>query len=80
MIKNKAKLGKFYQRLIQKENISYKQALLIYEALHNEAVSLRVISSKNILDGLEIDIKIAKTINKLSASASRPRIMPKVIS
>lgn len=64
MLKNKFKLHKFYQKLVEKENISYKKALKIYEALHNEAVSMGVISSKNILEGLEIDLRIAKTINE----------------
>ena len=66
MVKNKHKLNKFYRELIKKENISHKEALFIYEALHKEAVSLGVINSENILDGLEIDLKIAKTINGLS--------------
>jgi len=66
MLKNKAKLNKFYQKLLKEENISHKEALSIYEALHKEAVSLGVINSKNILDGLEIDIRIAKAINGLS--------------
>jgi len=63
MIRNKIKLNKFYQRLIEKENISYKKALLIYEALHKEAVSLGIIDSKNILEGLYVDLRVAKTIN-----------------
>lgn len=65
MIKNKHKLNKFYQELIKKENISYKEALFIFEALYKEAVSLGVINSKNILEGLENDLKIAKTVNGL---------------
>lgn len=63
MIRNRIKLDKFYQKLIKEEDISYKKALSIYEALHKEAVFLGVINSKNILEGLEIDLKIAKTIN-----------------
>lgn len=66
MLKNKLKLNKFYQKLIEEENIPYKKALFIYEALHKEAVSLGIINSKNILDGLEIDLRIAKTINGLT--------------
>ena len=65
MVRNKVKLDKFYQKLIEKENISYEKALSIYEALHKEAVSLGCINSRNILDGLEIDIRIAKAINGL---------------
>lgn len=63
MVTNTAKLNKFYQRLMEEENISYQQGLSIYEALHNEAVSLGIINSKNILEGLEIDIRIARAVN-----------------
>mgnify|MGYP001615011290 FL=1 len=65
MVRNKIKLDKFYQELLKKENISYKNALLIYEALHKEAVSLGIINSKNILEGLAIDLRIAKALNGL---------------
>ena len=67
MIRNKRKLNKFYRKLIEEENISHKQALAIYEAMHKEAVSLGVISSENILEGLEIDLRIAKAINGLTS-------------
>jgi len=65
VVKNKRKLNKFYRKLIEEENISHKQALRIYEALHREAVSLGAISSENILEGLEVDLRIAKAINAL---------------
>ncbi len=65
MIKNKRVLNDFYQKLIKEEKISYKMALGIYESLYKEALSLGVINSKNILDGLETDIKMAKIINGL---------------
>ena len=67
MVKNKRKLDKFYQKLIEQENISHKKALSIYEALHKEAVSLGIINSKNVLEGLEIDLRIAKAINGLAS-------------
>jgi len=67
MVRNKHKLNKFYQKLIKEENISYKKALSIYEALHKEAVSLGIINSENILEGLEIDLRIAKAINRLGS-------------
>jgi len=65
MIQNRVKLNKFYRKLIREENISHKEALNIYEALHKEAVSLGVINSENILEGLEVDLRIAKAINGL---------------
>ena len=67
MVKNKRKLDKFYQKLIEQEDISHKKALSIYEAMHKEAVSLGIINSKNILEGLEIDLRIAKAINGLTS-------------
>lgn len=67
MIRNKLKLNKFYQKLIEQENISHKKALSIYEALHKEAVSLGIINSENILEGLEVDLRIARAINGLTS-------------
>lgn len=66
MVKNRLRLKQFYQKIIKKENISHKKALSIYEALHREAVSLGAINSQNILEGLDIDIRIAKAINGLT--------------
>jgi hypothetical protein len=66
MIRNKRKLDKFYRKLTKEENLSYKEALAIYEMLHKEALSLGIINSDNILDGLEVDLRIAKAINGLS--------------
>ncbi len=67
MIRNKPKLDKFHRKLIKEENISYKKALSIYEALHKEAISLGIINSENILEGLEVDLRIAKAINGLTS-------------
>lgn len=65
MIKNKGKLDEFNRKLIEQENIPHKKALAIYEALHRQAVSLGVINSENILEGLEVDLRIARAINGL---------------
>ena len=65
MKKNHPKLNEFYLKLIAEENIPHKKALSIYEALHKEAVLLGIINSENILEGLEIDLKIARAINGL---------------
>jgi len=65
MIQNRHKLDELQRKLDAEENLSYKEALAIYEMLHKEAVSLGVINSENILDGLEVDLRIAKAINKV---------------
>lgn len=67
MIINKDKLNEFERELIRKENLSHREALAIYEALHNEAVALGVISSENIMDGIEVDLRIARAINGLKS-------------
>lgn len=74
MIKNKRKLERFYQSLLKKEHFSYQEALAIYEALHQEAVSLGAINSKNILDGLEANLRIAMALNSLKTKRQVPSI------
>ena len=65
MIKNKRKLDEFYRKLDAEENLSYKEAVRIYDALHKEAVALGAISHENIWDGFEVDLRIARAINKV---------------
>ena len=67
MIRHSRKLDEFYKELIERESISHREALAIYEALHEEAVSLGAINSANILEGLEVDLRIAKAINGLTS-------------
>ena len=65
MIKNKDKLDEFYRRLDAAENLSYEKKLVIYDALHKEAVSLGAISHENIWDGFEVDLRIAQAMSRL---------------
>ncbi len=65
MIKNTDKLKDFERKEIMRKDISHKDALAIFEGLRKEAVSLGAYTHENILEGLEIDIKIAKAVNGL---------------
>lgn len=65
MIRNAHRLDEFYRKLDAEENVSHREALAIYEMLHKEAVSVGAINSENILDGLEVDLRIARAINKV---------------
>ncbi|MBI4430906.1 MAG: hypothetical protein HY587_04240 [Candidatus Omnitrophica bacterium] len=67
MLKNKTKWNTFQRKLLKKERFSYREALRVYEALHKEAVALGIINSRNLLDGLEVDIRLAKALNRLAA-------------
>jgi len=67
MIQNRDILDEFYRKLDAEEELSYKEALAIYEALHREAVALGAISHENIWDGFEVDLRIAKAINMVTS-------------
>jgi hypothetical protein len=49
MIQNGDQLNDLFRRLDAGENLSYLEALVIYDMLHKEAVSLGAINSENIL-------------------------------
>jgi hypothetical protein len=65
MIIRTLELEEFYRRLIVEEDLSYEQSLRIFESLYAEALSLGVISEENVLEGLEVDLRIAKALNGL---------------
>jgi hypothetical protein len=67
MVRNQKKLNQFFNQLTAKDKLSYRQALTLYEALHREAVSLGAINSKNILDGIEVDLRVARVIHSLTS-------------
>lgn len=58
MIKNPKLL-----KIFKKEKLSFKVAMRIFESLWKEALSLKVLPSKNPLEGIEVDIKVAKILN-----------------
>jgi hypothetical protein len=65
MVIRTPELEEFYRRLLVEEDLSYEQSLQIFESLYAEAVSLGAISDENILEGLEIDLRLAKALNGL---------------
>jgi hypothetical protein len=65
MVINTEKLREFERSEIAREDISYADALAIFDGLRQEAISLGAFSCENILDGLDVDIRIAKAVNGL---------------
>ena len=65
MIKNTETLEKFEKEYVQKNNLAFEKKLKIYESLWAEAVLLKVLPSKDPLEGIENDIKIARILNSL---------------
>ena len=69
MIKNVQKFREFEDQFISQEHLPYKKALQIYEGLHKEAVALGILPSKNPLEGIEVNIQIAKILNSCSKNS-----------
>ena len=58
-------LLKFELDFLRKEKVDIVRNFHIVEALYNEAVTLGIIPLKNPLDGIEVDLKIAKVVNSV---------------
>ncbi len=65
MIKDQTLLEKFEADLIKSTKTDYQRNLKIFEGMLEEALYLKVFPLKDPLEGIEVDIKIAKVINSV---------------
>ncbi len=65
MIVNTPELQEFNRRLDAEERLSHEESLRIYDTLHEEARALGVISSENIWEGFEVDLRIIRAMKGL---------------
>ncbi len=63
MLKDVEYVRRFEADLISKQKISYEDAMKIFEAMWEEAVSLGILPAGGTLEGIESDIKIARILN-----------------
>ena len=63
MIKNPELLSKFEDRFIKGEAPSFDQAIKLITSMWNEGKNLGVLPPKDPLEGIEVDIRIAKILN-----------------
>lgn len=63
MIKNCETLLTFENDLIRESKPDILKNFRLVDAMYDEAVALGIIPMKDPLDGLEIDIKIARVVN-----------------
>ncbi|MGQ9647343.1 MAG: hypothetical protein ACUVWO_12495 [Thermodesulfobacteriota bacterium] len=56
---------KFESEFLKKERVDIEKNFSLVGALHHEAVTLGVLPPKNPLDGIEVDLKIAKVVNSV---------------
>ena len=62
MIKPK-EFREFETAFLKKERVDFKKNLRIVEALYKEAVALGVMPPKDPLEGVDVDLRIAKVVN-----------------
>jgi hypothetical protein len=71
MIKNKEILRKFEDSLMINEGkVHFNQAVNLFTAMWKEAVKFGVLPLKTPLEGIEVDIRIAKALNSCSKKSS----------
>lgn len=63
MVKNRKRLEKFEKDLVSRTAVNPKENLKIVEALLREARALGAFPPKDPLEGIEVDIKIARAVN-----------------
>ncbi len=63
MIKDSRLLEQFDREELKKENLDYRSALRIFEGMWREGMALGVLPLKNPLEGIEVDIRIARMLN-----------------
>jgi hypothetical protein len=56
---------RFETEFVKKESANIEKNFRLVEALYQEAVTLGVLPPKNPLDGIEVDLKIAKVVNSV---------------
>ena len=64
MIKKPELLKSFEDNFMRdKGKLSFRQAMTLFSGMWNEGLQLGILPPKNPLDGIEVDIKIAKVLN-----------------
>ncbi len=71
MIKDTQTFKKFEDSLIKQDILPHARALQLFESLWKEAVALRILSSKDPLEGIDVAIRIARILNSCSKKSSR---------
>ena len=69
MIRDRKILSRFEDERVKKEpQLSFREALQVFEAMWEEAVALGTLPLSQPLDGIEVDIRLARVLNCLQKS------------
>ena len=68
MIQRRALVDAFERELVRREAPNYFKNLKIVEALYNEARALGALPPADPLDGIEVDVHLARVLNVRASS------------
>jgi len=68
LIKNPDILEDFEKERMKKEKLTFEEALKLFEAMWEEGIHLGVLPPKDPLEGIEVDIRMARILNCLKNS------------
>ncbi len=68
MIQHRALVDAFERELVRREVPNYFKNLKIVEALYNEARALGALPPADPLDGIEVDVHLARVLNVRASS------------
>ena len=63
MIRDAGALQRFEDSVIRGRKLSHAKALQLYESMWREGVTLGALPPKDPLEGIDVDIRIAKILN-----------------
>jgi transcriptional regulator with XRE-family HTH domain len=64
-VRKRSELQRFEHDFLREEKVDIVRNFDIVDALYKEAVTLGIFPLKNPLDGIEVDLKIAKVVNRV---------------
>jgi hypothetical protein len=71
MIKDVEALQRFEDSLNRGSKMSHPQALRLLEAMWREGITLGTLPPKDPLEGIEVDMRIARIVNSCSKKSSQ---------
>lgn len=70
MIKDVRLVRAMEAEFISREKLTYRQSLRLFEAMWEEGVHLGVLPPSDPMEGLEVDLRIARILNSCSRTSS----------
>jgi hypothetical protein len=70
MIKNR-KIWENFEKKILKQKLSFEEKLKIYQGMYEEAVTLGIISSHDVLEDIQKDIELSRRMKSVQGNSEK---------